>query len=121
MPVPEQAITGDFTTVLDVHDAVLRIAPEVEAFVDGERRMTFEQWAAQADALAGWMADEHGVGPGDIVAIKLPSSIDYAIVFQAALRLGAVASGVNPRLGPSELSHILQRTDPKLVVDAPIE
>ena len=115
MAVPEQPITGDFATVLDVHDAVMRVAPEVEAFVDRDRRITFEQWATQADALAGWMADEHGVGKGDIVAIKLPSSIDYAIAFQAALRLGAVASGVNPRLGPSELSHILHRTEPKLV------
>ena len=89
-----------------------------QAFVDGGRRITFEQWAAQADAVAGWMAREHGVGKGDIVAIKLPSSIDYAIAYQAALRLGAVASGVNPRLGPSEPAHILGRTRPKLVVDA---
>jgi acyl-CoA synthetase (AMP-forming)/AMP-acid ligase II len=121
MPVPDQPITGDFSTVLDVHDEVVRVAPEVEAFVDGERRITFEQWGAQADALAGWMAREHGVGKGDIVAIKLPSSIDYAIAYQAALRLGAVASGVNPRLGSTELRHILARTQPKLVVDERLE
>ena len=121
MPVPEQPIRGDFSTVLDVHDQVVRVAPEVEAFVDGDRRITFEDWAAQADALAAWMASEHGVGKGDIVAIKLPSSIDYAIAYQAALRLGAVASGVNPRLGSSELAHILGRTNPKLVVDAPLD
>src|SRR4051794_20443432 len=105
MPVPEQPLTGDFATVLDVCDAVVGVASEAEAFVDGARRITFGEWAAAADALAGWMADEHGVGKGDVVVVKLISSIDYAIAYQAAMRLGAITSGVNPRLGSHELAH----------------
>ncbi len=33
------------------------------------------------------------------MALLLPSCIDYAVCYHAALRLGAVTSGVNPRLG----------------------
>ena len=40
-----------------------------------------------------------GVRKGDVVALLLPSSIDYAVCYHASLRLGAVTSGVNPRLG----------------------
>jgi acyl-CoA synthetase (AMP-forming)/AMP-acid ligase II len=121
MPVPAEPLTGAFATVIDVCDEVVRIAPEVEAFVDGGRRITFAQWAEQSDALAGWMASEHGIGKGDVVAIQLPSSIDYAIAYQAALRLGAVASGVNPRLGSAEVAHIIERAAPKLTIDAPLD
>ena len=57
-----------------------------------------------------------GVGPGDIVGIRLPSSIDYAIAYQAVIRLGAVTSGMNPRLGVAETAHILAKSTPKVVV-----
>ena len=38
------------------------------------------------------------------------SSIDYAICYHAALRLGAITSGINPRLGSRETESIFQRT-----------
>jgi acyl-CoA synthetase (AMP-forming)/AMP-acid ligase II len=50
------------------------------------------------------------------VGVSLPSSIDYAIAYQAVLRLGAIASGMNPRLGAAETTHIIERSDPKVIV-----
>ena len=44
-----------------------------------------------------------------MVALVLPSSIDYAVCYHAALRLGAVTSGVNPRLGSNERASIFGR------------
>jgi acyl-CoA synthetase (AMP-forming)/AMP-acid ligase II len=118
MPVPDRPVTGDHRVLLDVFDAVLAVAPDAEAFVhpqaDGTtRRLSFEQWATEADALAGWLADEAGVRQGDVVAIELPSGIDYAIAYQAILRAGGVATGVNTRLGPTEVAHIHARSEPR--------
>ena len=106
------------STLLDLFDQVLATDPDREAFVqplaDGTmERITFGDWAAEADGLAGVMV-EGGVRPGDVVAIELPSGIDFAIAYQAAIRAGAVATGINPRLGPSEVDHILERCDPVL-------
>ncbi|MCD9622287.1 class I adenylate-forming enzyme family protein [Rhabdothermincola salaria] len=115
MPVPEQPITGDFGTVLELFDATVEAAGEVDAFVDGERRITFAGWGRAADGVASRLASM-GVGVDDVVGISLPSSIDYAVAYQAVLRLGAVASGMNPRLGPSETAHILERSRPRVVV-----
>ena len=42
-------------------------------------RLTFEQWIGAADGLASSLA-ANGVGKGDVVAIALPPSIDYARV-----------------------------------------
>ena len=50
------------------------------------------------------------------MALLLPSSIDYAVCYHAALRLGAITSGVNPRLGPSERASIFERLHPVVTV-----
>ena len=119
MPYPERPIEGAFTTVVELFDAVVDRAAEVEAFVEpidgGTRRLTFGEWARAADGLATRL-QSMGVTPGDVVGISLPSSIDYAVAYQAIMRLGAVTSGMNPRLGPGETAHILERSEPRLVV-----
>jgi acyl-CoA synthetase (AMP-forming)/AMP-acid ligase II len=107
-----------------VHDAgtlLRRVAaayPDAEAFVDGATRLTFGAWNAAADAVAARFA-ELGVTHGDVVILVLPSCADYAICYQAAMRLGAITSGVNPRLGPREITSIFSRTSPRVTVVDP--
>jgi acyl-CoA synthetase (AMP-forming)/AMP-acid ligase II len=108
-------IDGSFTTTLDVFDAVLGTAPDAEAFVDGDERMTFAEWAARADGVAEHLADR-GVEQGDVVCFQLASCIDYAIAYQAVMRLGGITSGVNPRLGRAEVESIITRAEPKVVI-----
>ncbi len=115
-----QPVTGDFATVLDVFDAVVHQHGDREAFVHDDRRMSFAEWATAADALAGWLIDERGVRPGDVVGIQLPSGIDYVIAYQAIMRAGAVATGINPRLGPHEIAHIHMMCSPVFVFDRPL-
>ena len=38
-----------------------------------------------------------------------PLRSHYAVCYQAAMRLGAITSGINPRLGPAEVAGIVQR------------
>jgi acyl-CoA synthetase (AMP-forming)/AMP-acid ligase II len=59
---------------------------------------------------------ERGVRPGDRVAIILPSSADYAICSAAIMLMGAVASGINTRLGPREMQAILAKSSPRLAI-----
>lgn len=96
-------------------DAAVEAYGDHEAYVDGNRRMTFAQWVAAADGVAAELAIR-GVGPGDVVAIALPSSIDYAVAYAAIARMGAVASGLNVRLGPREVAAISARSAPKLAI-----
>ncbi len=71
----------------------------VEAYVEGDRRTTYAEWLRRSDAVAA-MWREIGVTSGDVVAIALPSSTDFAVAYPAAVRLGAVVTGLNTRLGP---------------------
>jgi acyl-CoA synthetase (AMP-forming)/AMP-acid ligase II len=86
-----------------------------DAYVEPDRRSTFAQWDRAADGLAAYFLDA-GVTPGSVVALILPSSMDYAICYQAVMRLRAITSGINPRLGPTEVASILERTKPAVVV-----
>ncbi|HXX91317.1 MAG TPA: class I adenylate-forming enzyme family protein, partial [Acidimicrobiales bacterium] len=130
----DRQVSGGQQTVVDVlADAARRIG-DVEAFVevaddadssglvptgaDGRRRITFGEWDEAAERVAGLLGAS-GVGHGDVVALLLPSSIDYALCYQGAARLGAVTTGVNLRLGRAERASIVARAAPSVtVVDA---
>lgn len=120
-------ITGEFETVVDVLRAAATLNGDVEAYVEPatdrspRRSLTFADWDRAADGIAGRLA-ALGARPGTVVCLVLPSSIEYAVVYAAATRLGAVTSGVNPRLGPTEMASIFERTRPVVTVvddDAP--
>lgn len=75
------------------------------------RSVSFGALDSAVDSVAAIFA-RTGVRKGDIVALLLPSSIDYAVCYHAAMRLGAITSGVNPRLGRSERASIFDRLRP---------
>jgi acyl-CoA synthetase (AMP-forming)/AMP-acid ligase II len=104
-----------FDTVDEVLDAASVQHGAREAYVDGRERLTFSAWRRAADGLAATLVDR-GVRPGDVVALYLRSSIDYAICYAAIALAGGVATGISTRLGPREVGSILARTQPALVV-----
>jgi acyl-CoA synthetase (AMP-forming)/AMP-acid ligase II len=123
-------ILGDHDTLPQVLQAAAQVNGHVDAFLevaepgspgvvpagpDGRRRLTYEAWESAAAGVAGHLSDL-GVGRGDVVALLLPSSIDYAVCYQAVARLGAVTTGLNLRLGAAERSSILARVHPTVTV-----
>ncbi|HEV7526988.1 MAG TPA: class I adenylate-forming enzyme family protein, partial [Acidimicrobiia bacterium] len=107
-------MSGPETTV-ELLRAVAAEYPDRSAFVDVDRRLTFSEWDRAADGVAAYFAAQ-GVRPGDVVALLVPSSIEYAVCYQAAMRLRAITTGINTRLGPPEIASILDRTRPRVVV-----
>ncbi|HWS44878.1 MAG TPA: AMP-binding protein, partial [Acidimicrobiia bacterium] len=104
-----------FRTTVELLRTMAAEHPDRDAYVEADRRLTFAQWDRAADGVAAWLT-ERGVGRGDVVGLLVPSSIEYAVCYQAAMRLRAITTGINPRLGPSEIASILDRTDARVVV-----
>src|SRR6478672_3875269 len=75
-------LLGEFATVADAMDAAREQFREREAYVEGDRRVTFGAWLNAAERVAALLAD-HGVRAGDVVAILVPTSIDYATTYAA--------------------------------------
>ena len=105
----------EFETVADALVAAATQFADREAYVDGAQRLTYAQWYRSADGLARRFIDS-GVKPGDVLMIYIASSIDYAVCYAAATLAGAVATGINLRLGPREIAAILAKATPTLVV-----
>jgi acyl-CoA synthetase (AMP-forming)/AMP-acid ligase II len=89
--------------------------PEREAYVHADKRATYGWLDRAADGFAATLLD-HGVESGDVVVLLLPSSTKFAVCYLGALRVGAITSAINLRLGPAEQSSIVARTAPKVTV-----
>jgi acyl-CoA synthetase (AMP-forming)/AMP-acid ligase II len=57
-----------------------------------------------------------GVSAGDVVAIKLPNTVEFVVSLFAAWRLGAAVTPVNPALSPQEVSYQLADAGAKLLI-----
>ncbi|MGA8724184.1 MAG: class I adenylate-forming enzyme family protein [Acidimicrobiales bacterium] len=114
-------ISGAFETVVDLFRAGAIDNRDVEAYVEpsssgsARQALTFAEWERAADGVAA-LFTERGVARGSVVCLLLPSSIDYMVCYAAALRLGAITSGINLRLGAEEQRSILARTAPAVTV-----
>jgi acyl-CoA synthetase (AMP-forming)/AMP-acid ligase II len=80
-----------------------------------DKRSTYAWLDRAADGFAATLLD-HGVQRGDVVVLMLPSSTKLAVCYLGALRVGAITSAINLRLGPREQSSIIARTAPKVTV-----
>jgi acyl-CoA synthetase (AMP-forming)/AMP-acid ligase II len=112
-PVPPLA--GEFATIQQLMNAAAAAFGDRDAYVDGAQRVSYAGWMRLADSLAAEFR-ARGVGRGDVVALMLPPGIDYAVAYAAAVKLGAIATGLNTRLGPRETASILAQCAPALVV-----
>ena len=118
--MPVRIPSDQHETVVSVLREAARVNGDVEAYVEpdgegGRRSLTFAEWDRAADGVAGHLA-RLGVAKGDVVCLLLPSCIDYAVLYAALLRLGAITSGINPRMGAGEVASIVERAAPVLLV-----
>ncbi len=98
-------------TVLEVLDATIAMHGDRDAYILGDESITYAELGARSSALARSLRNM-GVRRGDVVSLLMPSSIEFAVSYLAVMRLGAIASAVNPRLGVKETSSIVARTEP---------
>ncbi len=80
-----------------------------------ETFMTYEEAGQAIDALATSL-HKLGVKKGDVVAYLMPNCFQYVISFYATVKLGAIATGINPTYKPLEVLHQLKMTNAKVLI-----
>ncbi|MFK4362236.1 acyl-CoA synthetase (AMP-forming)/AMP-acid ligase II [Rhodococcus sp. 27YEA6] len=109
-------LPGRFTSTGELMAAAAAEYGARDAYVEQDgTRLGFDEWYQRSRALAARLRGR-GVDRGDVVALMLPSGIDYAICYSAIALLGAVTTGINTRLGPREVESILTQAQPALVI-----
>lgn len=97
-------------TLHDLLSARVASVPDKVAITDGTRSTSYLQLAHAIDRVAARLRDV-GIGEHDVVAIQLPNWIEFAPVFFALERLGAVAVTVSTDFRLRELEYILRFAD----------
>jgi len=87
------------------------------ALVDGltGRVVTYGELVARVRAVAAGFS-ALGIGKGNVVALWSPNSPEFAIVFHAVARLGAIVTTANPVATSHELSRQLMDAGARLLV-----
>lgn len=86
-----------------------RRQPEKPACIFYGRDISYRELDDLSDRFAA-LLHEHGVGPGDRVAVYLPNCPQFILAFFGILKLGAVHVPVNPMFREAELAYELNDT-----------
>jgi acyl-CoA synthetase (AMP-forming)/AMP-acid ligase II len=89
--------------------------PDRVAIVDHRDRVTYGDLRARVDRVAAGLA-ALGVEPGDVVTIQLPNWAEFAAVFFACERVGAVANQIGPDYRTREVEYILRFSESRVFV-----
>jgi long-chain acyl-CoA synthetase len=95
--------------------AALARAPQGEAVVSGDVRLTYQALEQRIAMMAGGLRAQ-GIDRGDRIAMLISNRSEFLITLLACLRLGAIAVPVNIREGKAELEYILSHCGARLLV-----
>lgn len=91
-----------------------RTRAQVDAWIEGERRISFAQAHAWVDALACALL-AHGLAPGQRVAVYAKPCPEFMALFLAISSVGGIYVGLNPKYTETELAAILDDCRPALL------
>ncbi|GAB2851259.1 class I adenylate-forming enzyme family protein [Actinocorallia aurea] len=103
-------------SVLDLFTGAVAEHPEREYLADDTRRLTYRETLWAVAALARTLRDEHGVRPGDRVALHAANGIEWVIGFWAALAAGGVVAAMNSYWSEPETAAAVGLVLPRVVL-----
>ncbi len=92
----------------------VNIQPEQEAFVFGERSLTFRALLDRSIHLAGWLQGK-GMESGDKIACMSKNNLAFIELYFASSLSGTVFVPLNFRLASNEIQYILEHCDARLL------
>src|SRR5579864_6205856 len=103
-----------------LHDAILeacRKFAERTAIVDTSNglRLSYAEYGERVEALARGFV-QAGVKPGEVVAIYLPNSWEFAVAYHAATLAGAIPTLLNPSYREREVQAQLSDSGAVLLI-----
>ncbi len=81
-----------------------------------DERYTYAEIDARVRALAGLLRDQHGVGPGDRVAIAMRNYPEWVVGYWATVSVGAAVVGMNAWWTSAEMAFGLRDSAPSVLI-----
>lgn len=92
-----------------------RILPQGIAIRDPQRDVQYSELASEVRHIAAALK-AHGIKPGDVVALHLPNSADYAAAFHGVLSCGAVVTPIATYATEADIAAQCQLTKTQLII-----
>ncbi|WP_189267314.1 non-ribosomal peptide synthase/polyketide synthase [Streptomyces fuscichromogenes] len=108
-PAPDAALPALF-------EAQVRATPEAPAVVFEDTVLTYRELNRRANRLAHALI-ARGVGPEQVVALRLPRSTELVVAVLAVLKTGAAYLPVDPDYPAARIAYMLQDARPAVVLD----
>ena len=89
--------------------------PDREALVDHRHRVTYREVLDRVERAAAGLR-QLGIGAGDVVTIQLPNWVEFAYVFFACERVGAIANQIGPDFRSREVEYIVRFSESRAFV-----
>jgi acyl-CoA synthetase (AMP-forming)/AMP-acid ligase II len=89
--------------------------PDKVALVDGTAAHSYAWLATQVERCATWLY-EHGLRPGDRLAICLRKGVEEVIATLAATRLAAVFVNIHPQWALGQFQHVATDSGARLLI-----
>ncbi|MET7438854.1 amino acid adenylation domain-containing protein, partial [Streptomyces sp. NPDC005568] len=104
------------TTLPGAFEAQVIRTPDRVAVIAEQEAMTYAELNRRANCLAHWLIDQ-GAGPEQLVAVKIPRSVDLLVAVYGVVKAGAAYVPLDTELPKDRVRHILAVADPLLLLD----
>ncbi|WP_327713879.1 amino acid adenylation domain-containing protein (plasmid) [Streptomyces sp. NBC_00464] len=108
-PVAADTLPGSF-------EAQVERDPGLVALIGERETLTYGEFNRRANQLAHWLV-EQGAGPEQLVAVRIPRSVDLMVAIYAVVKAGAAYVPVDTELPEDRVRHVLDTAAPLLVLD----
>ncbi|MGW0538413.1 amino acid adenylation domain-containing protein, partial [Streptomyces sp. NPDC003032] len=104
-------------TIPALFEAQVARTPDAVALEDGTLSLTYEALNRRANRLAHRLIAD-GIGPEDLVALRMPRSADTVVAVLGVQKAGAAYLPIDPELPAARVQALLADTRPVRVLDA---
>lgn len=102
-------------TVVAALESAAAATPDAVAIVFEDTELSYAQLHARANRLAHWLIGA-GVGPDDIVALRMTTSLDFVVTMLAVLKAGAAYLPIDPAFPDDRIEYLVADARPELVI-----
>jgi|APTNR8051073442_1049403.scaffolds.fasta_scaffold03748_5 acyl-CoA synthetase (AMP-forming)/AMP-acid ligase II len=110
-----QGLSSAYTRIDQCLDYWAETTPEALAGICGDDKITYAKLREKVETAAINIAAQ-GAKDGDTIAVSVPPSIEFLILFLAFSKLGVKWLGLNTKYTTSEIWYVLDDAQPALVI-----
>ncbi|KZS66364.1 non-ribosomal peptide synthetase [Mycobacterium pseudokansasii] len=103
------------TTMVAVLEARPVAAPDAVALISGEAQLSYAELHRRANRLARWLVRQ-GVGPDDIIGLRMATSIEFIVAVLAVLKAGAAYLPIDPAYPAERIEYLVTDARPQMVM-----